>query len=815
MPEKEQEQGFFYKLAAQIVDKRSIIVVIYIIALACSLVTSGWVEVCNDLTEYLPETTETRRGLSIMEDELVTYGTGRIMVSQVTYEIADRLADEIADIDGVSMVTFDDTEDHWKGSDALIDVTFSGEEDDEVSTQAMEDIKALLAPYDTYISSTVNSSSSAALDNDMNTILAIVAVIIVAVLLLTSNSYAEVPVLVLTFASAALLNKGTNFIFGTISFVSNSVTVVLQLALAIDYAIIFLHRFTEEQQTHTDRDACVLALAASIPSISASSLTTISGLAAMMFMQFRIGFDLGIILIKAILFSMLSVFTLMPALLMMFSKAMSKTRHRSFIPKIDGFGKIVVKLRYIGVPLFAVCVVGGFILSNRCPYVYSYSEIDTPHQSESHLAEKRINETFGRQNVLALLVPKGDYAKEKQLLADIEQYEQVKTVTGLSNIEVEDGTMLTDALTPREFAELTDMDYEMICALYAAYAADDDNYASLVGGMDNYSVSVMDMFFFVYDKIQQGNISIDADKRADLDDMYDQLTMARDQMIGKDYDRIVVQLNLPEESDETFAFLQTLHTEAEKYYDADDVYVVGNSTSDYDLSVTFAKDNIMISVLSVVFVILVLLFTFKSVGLPILLITVIQGSIWINFTFPAITNTPIFFMSYLIVTAIQMGANIDYAIVISDRYTEMKQSYPPKVAIVKALSLAFPTMVTSGGILVSAAYLIGQISTEASIVGIGQCLCRGTLISISLVMCILPQILVLGDTLVEKTRFNIKMPQSASRKTSGEVYVSGRISGEIHGYVEGTLHGVIRGESDLRLKGGSISDETPEKEEKV
>ena len=146
MSEEKQSTGFFDKLAAVIVDKRKIILCIYVIALALSFVTSGWVRVCDDLTAYLPEDTETRKGLTVMEDELVTYGTARVMVSQVTYDIADRLTDEIADIDGVSMVTFDDTTDHFKGTDALIDVTFAGEEDAQVSKDAMNAIKELLTP---------------------------------------------------------------------------------------------------------------------------------------------------------------------------------------------------------------------------------------------------------------------------------------------------------------------------------------------------------------------------------------------------------------------------------------------------------------------------------------------------------------------------------------------------------------------------------------------------------------------------------------------------------------------------------------------
>ena len=807
MAEEKQSSGLFDKLAAVIVDKRKIILCLYAIALMLSAVTAGWVSVCDDLTAYLPGETETRKGLTVMEEELVTYGTARVMVSQITYDIADRLADDIASIDGVSMVTFDNTEDHFKGTDALFDVTFAGQSDDEVSLQAMTDIKTLLAPYDSYISSEVGYSLAESLNEEMGTILVVAAAIIVAVLTLTSKSYAEIPVLILTFAAAAVLNMGTNFLFGEISFVSDSVTVVLQLALAIDYAIILLHRFTEERETKNDRDACVAALAVSIPSISASSLTTISGLAAMMFMQFRIGFDMGMVLIKAICLSMLSVFTLMPALLMIFSKAIQKTRHKPFIPSIDAFGRLVVRLRYVGVPLFAVCVAAGFYFSQNCPYVYGYSKITTPRRNESQIAEERVNDTFGVQNIMALLVPKGDYDREAALLKELEGYDQVDYVMGLANIEALDGYTLTSKLTPRQFAEMTDMDYELICGLYAAYAVNDADYAKVVGGIDRYAVPLMDMFSFVCEQVEAGAVELDTEMQAELDDLRDQLKIAQDQMIGRTYDRMVVALSLQEEGDETFDFLQTVHDTAARYYDSDSIYLVGDSTSDYDLASTFAQDNILISVLSVVFVILVLLFTFQSVGLPVLLILIIQGSIWMNFAFPAITDTSIFFMSYLIVTAIQMGANIDYAIVISSRYDEMKALYPPKEAIVRALSLAFPTIITSGGILVSAAFLISRLSTEPSIVGIGQCLCRGTIISICLVMGILPQILLLGDTIVEKTRFAVKLPAKPRTQTSGMVYINGHVRGQINGYVDGNIRAVVRGDTDLKIMNGSAEKE--------
>ena len=817
-----EKPSFFVRLATVIVDKRKLIFFLYACALLFCLFSRNWVSVCNDITEYLPDSTETRQGLTLMEEEFTTFGTARVMVSHVTRGIAEDLAEQIGEIEGVSSASLGDSigaeedgeaetpEDiasYFKGADALISVTFAGEEDDESALAAMEAIRELLAPYDFYIDSSVGDSQADSLADEMGIILAVAAVIIVLVLLLTSRSYAEIPVLLLTFIAAALLNLGTNFIFGEISFVSNSVTVVLQLALAIDYAIIMLHRFLEEREHAGDREACIAAVSAAIPSISASSLTTISGLAAMMFMQFQIGFDMGIVLIKSILFSMLSVFTLMPGLLMLFSKAMARTQHRSFIPRIDRWGKLVYALRYVGVPVFILCVVGGFVLSNRCPYVYGDNSVMTVRRNEHQAAEDRVDNTFGSQNIMALVVPRGDTDSEKAVLKALGAMDEVDYAMGLANVEAKPGYCLTDKLTPRQFSRMMDLSYEEACVLYAAYTADqEDNYGPIVGGIDSYTVSAMDMILFIYQEKENGYVTLDDDDEEQIDDAYHQITDAKAQMLGPNYTRMVLNLNLPEEGEETFAFLKKAHAVVEKYYDGDEVYLVGNSTSDYDQSVSFARDNVVISVLSVVFVILVLVFTFTSVGLPILLILVIQGSIWINFTFPTLMDTNIFFMSYLIVTSIQMGANIDYAIVISTWYSDLKTQMSPKEALIRALDLSFPTVLTSGSILSAAGFLIGQITTEPSIVGIGQCLSRGTLISMFLVMFVLPQILVLGDKIVEKTSFQVKLPAApvVSQRLSGTTYVNGRVRGRISGFVDAEIRGVVKGDISAIMSSGSF-----------
>ena len=806
-----ENESVMYKIATFIVDKRNLFFLLFIFAIIFSVFAQSWVSVEDDITQYLPETTETRRGLTLMNDEFVTYGTASVMVSNITYDDAEKLADELKDISGVSGVEFDDTADHYKNAAALFSITFDGEADDQVSIDAMNAVSDKLNGYDLSISSEVGSDSSAQLAEEMNIVTMIAAVIIVLVLLFTSGSYAEIPVLIMTFGAAAILNKGTNFMLGTISFISDSVTVVLQLALAIDYAIILIHRYTEEHEHLPTREACITALSKAIPEISSSSLTTISGLGALAFMQFKIGADLAIVLIKAILLSLLSVFTLMPGLIMLFSNAIEKTKHRNFVPKISAVGRFAFVTRHVIPPVFVVIAAVAAVFANRTPYCYGTTDLETPRQSETQIQEQKIKDSFGRTNLAALVIPSGNYENESELIRVLESYSEVDSCMGLANIEAMDGYVLTDKLTPRQFAELVDLDYEVAMVAYGAYAVNDENYGEVINGLDQYGVPLIDMFMFVYDEVDKGLVTLDDEMMDTLDELHETLNKALLQLKTDDYTRILVYLNLPEEGDETFAFLNKIHEEAEKFYPADEVYLVGNSTSDYDLSSSFVNDNLLISILSALFVIIILLFTFKSAGLPVLLIAVIQGSIWMNFSVPAIENTPLFFLSYLIVSSIQMGANIDYAIVISSRYMELKKEMPLKKAITETLNQAFPTIITSGAILAMAGILIGQISTDGTISSIGVCLGRGTIVSIILVMGVLPQILILGDIIIEKSSFTLKKRERTQLINSG-VAVTGLVRGYVNGRIDAVVNGVIIGDIDARIESKNITPvegETP------
>lgn len=810
MEEQKPKGSGMEKIATFIVDKRNLFFLLYAFALIFSIVATGWVKVENDITTYLPEDTETRQGLTVMNDNFVTYGTARVMVSNVTYETAEDICSDLESIDGVTSVDFDDTTDHYKSASALFSVTFDGTTTDDISVHALHTIRDMLAGYDTYIDTEVGVDTSADLQSEMSVILVLAAIVIVLVLTLTSRSYAEVPVLIMTFGAAALLNMGTNFLCGTISFISNSVTVILQLALAIDYAIILCHRFSDEHETKDTREACIAALSKAIPEISSSSLTTISGLGALAFMHFGIGRDMATVLIKAILFSLLSVFTLMPGLLMLFSKKIDATRHKNLIPKITFLGKFDVATRFIVPPIFAVVVVVTAVLANKCPYCYSYTDLVTAKQSESQIAHQKIKNTFGVNNMVAVIVPTGDYDSERQLLKDLDSCAEVKSTQGLANIDAMDGYKLADALTPRQMSELAGLDYEVAEALYAAYAVDQNEYGKLISGLGDYKVPLFDMFMFLQREMKDGNITLDGDIQETLDDLFEQLNKAQLQLQSDKYSRLVVYLNLPEESDETLAFLDTMHAMIAKYYSSD-TYIVGNSTNVKDLSSSFGEDNMLISVLSALFVVIILLFTFKSAGLPVLLIVVIQGSIWINFSVPTIQHESLYFLGYLIVNSIQMGANIDYAIVISSHYSDLKKEMRPKEAIIAALNEAFPTIFTSGTILAVAGALIGVMTTNPVIAAIGTCLGRGTVISIVLVMAVLPQILLIGDTIVERTSFDVKVPVDLSRvnrTASGNMRVSGRVRGYVNGVIDAEIKGTLNGTLKASVTSGTTIEPT-------
>ena len=795
--------GFMEKLATFIVDRRNVLIALFLAAAVFCAISRNWVRVNDSITDYLAEDTETRQGLDLMEREFTTYSTASVMVQNISYEQALRLSEQLAEVDGVREVAFDETPSHYASASALFSLTFDGTDDDDVSIEALQEVKDLLAPYDLHVVSNVGNPLKEIIDREMLIVDIIAVVIIITVLLITSNTYAEIPVLLLTFGSAALLNMGTNFLMGEISFVTDSIAIVLQLALAIDYAIILCHRFTDEHEDKPAREAAIAALSKAIPEISASSLTTISGLLALTFMQFKLGGDIGSVLIKAIFLSLVSVFLLMPGLLVIFAPWIDKTHHRNFVPKISFLGRFAYSTRFVMPILFVVVFIGAAVLSNRVNYVYSQDSVSSIRKNESQISKELIDATFGDTNQMAVVVPAGYYDREAELIQEIRELPATISVTGLSGIEVKDGITVTGTLTPREFSEMAGLDYDVVRVLYSGYAMTQDDYGQIATNLDNYGVPLLDLMDYLFGERKEVSLNLPKETEEQLDDLEETLEDAKRQLMSDDWTRIVLEMDLPVEGEESYSYLNILHGLIARYYDRG--FLVGDTTSCFDLRTSFEHDNLLISILTVAFVILVLLFTFKSGGLPVLLIMIIQGSIWVNFSIPTLSHTSVFFLTYLIISSIQMGANIDYAIVISSHYMELREKLPLKEAMIESLNHAFPTIITSGLMLSSAGFVIAFLTSNETISSIGLYLGMGTLISIFLVMCVLPQILLFGDTIIRKTSFTIE-PNIRSLSRAGTMRIDGRVRGNLNGFIDAEVHGLFSGNLSALVEFNSVTD---------
>ncbi len=751
------ENNILKKISRQIVDKRVIIMIAFLAACVYCALSISRVHVNNDITSFLPPDTDTRRGLTIMENEFTTYASANVMLANTTYERASAAAEKIETLEHVTGVTFDNSPAHFVDSAALLTISFDGTSDDENVIAAMNEIRSLTAGFDTYTSSDIGADLLGEIAQQMVGVVALAAVVIMAVLLFTSRSYFEVVIFLIVFSVAALLNMGTNFWLGEISSITNSIAVILQLALAIDYAIIFSHRYQDEiDRFPTEREALIEALSKSIVEISSSSLTTISGLVALMLMQFRLGYDLGLVLSKGILCSLITVFLLMPGLIASFFRPLRRTTHKSHVPDITGWGRFLMKTRFGFVAVFVIILPLAIWCSSRTEYAFNDAGIDELKYSESRAAARKITGTFANDTTIAVLVPSGNYEAEKQFLRDAAELDNVKTVTGLANIEIEDGKVLTDSYTPRMFSMLLNIDFEEAGMLYAAYGVENGQYQPIFGNAETYSVPLIDMFLFLFEKIDQGIVTLDADSQETLDSLRGELERGEAQLRGENWDRMVITADVPIEGDESVALVNALRSLADGRYGEGACLVIGDVTSAKELADTFNGDSLLINLLTIAFVFIILIFTFRSVVGAALLVFVIQGSIWINFTFPYLTHTRASFVTNMIVSAIQMGATIDYAIVIMSRYLDLKKLHTPQEAMAQAVNESFPTVMTSGTIMTVAGILIAYRVSDVYIGHIGLAVGRGALISVILVLSVLPQLIVLLDKVIEKTTFRKK-----------------------------------------------------------
>lgn len=759
------------KIPEGIVKLKWVFLVLFVALSIFGAVMIPHTKINYDLTGYLPAHCDSSTALELLKKEFDDKGMAYVMVKDVTPEKAGEIKTRLEKVEGVATVTYVESM-NYKNNSALYTVTLKDYDSTAGAFDAVKDVIDALSDEKAYLSGQSAFSYYTKLETEQSIMklgIAIV-VIILLVMLFTSKTYFELIVLILVFGAAMAINMGTNFLFvNGISYIANLVALVLQLALSLDYSIILLHRYMEERDNGEDaKTATITALTKGLPEILSSSLTTVAGLAALMLMTLSIGAEIGLSLAKGIVVSMATVIFFMPALLVIFDKPIQKTRHKSFVPNVTKPARAIVKARKVIVPAFLLIAILAGVAQGFNKYSFNYNS-----GSLIVAPKKVIEETgFGTLNSLVVVVPKGDAEKERQLVKYVESFDLIdkSQTTALSTINVysfidpnsSETLYLTNEVSKKDIGNLIDkipsdagVNPLIIKPIIESWFDDYvKNYLPEGTKPSKAKVRLIDLLDFAvrekFDAISRF-IGDDPEKLAYLEQIK-QISFAKANLESEKYSRITFNINGGVEDDDVFELVKTLKSGVSDFYE--ERYITGESVVCYEMSEYFMKDNLMVCLFTDLFILVILLITFRNISLPIILILAIQGGIFINFAIPFLSKTSISFIGYLIISAIQMGATIDYAIVLTNRYRGIRKDFTDRYdAMAAATNAVFPTILTSGVILTATGFVMSMLSSGV-VAQLGLLLGVGTLTSIIIVLFVLPSLLLVTEKVVDKTDFS-------------------------------------------------------------
>ena len=663
-------------------NKKRVVAVFFSLAVLCAFLWL-FVPVNYNMADYLPENAQSTKALKIMDREFSeSIPNARVMVRDVSITDALKYKDEISKIDGVSQVLWlDDAvdikeplqtgdkktiENYYKNGNALFTVSI----DKGMELSATEAIRDLTGKKGALADDAPDQAAmqKAAVSEVVKAVI-ILLPLIVLLLVLSTSSFIEPLLFLLAIGVAILINMGTNIILGDISFITQSVSPILQLAVSLDYAIFLLHSFADNREKYDDINlAMKQAMKESLSTVAASAATTMFGFAALAFMKFQIGADLGINLLKGVVISFISVMVFLPALTVLCCNLIDKTHHRKLFPDFKNVNKGLSYLRIQALILVILIIVPGFLGQRHTPFTYgNTSENPGVMNGSDTLA---VNREFGQSNMIAILVPRGSAAKEKALS---EKLADTKHITGVLSYASAVGT----AIPPEYLGE-----------------------------------EVLDQFY------------------------------------SDHYARIILYTDTKSEGEEAFATVKDVQHIISRYYD--DYYTAGQSVNLYDMKNVVAKDNILVSLIAIISIFLILLLTFRSAILPILLLLTIEVGIWVNLSIPYFAGISINFIGYLVINTVQLGATVDYAILLTNNYKTRRRLLPKSEALGCAIGDSFKSILVSALVLSLAGFTLYTTSTNPIVSDLGLLLGRGTLFSLFLVSCFLPALLNLFDRAIGK-----------------------------------------------------------------
>ncbi len=660
-----------------------ITILVFVIVVVCVILQFG-VNVNFNVVDYLPKNAPSTTGISVMSKEFSgAVPNTRVMFPNVSVTEALERKAELAAIDGVSDVMWLDdvmdvkqpletadpkiVETYYKGGDAVI--AFAVREGEEVAI--MEKVYALIGTENFASGDAVSSYiAQSTAGNETFRAMLILIPLILLILTISTTSWLEPLLFLLTIGVAVFMNMGTNIFFGEVSFVTRSVSPILQLAVSLDYAIFLLHSFQDfRSQTDDVTEAMRLAIKRAFPAVAASAMTTLFGFLALCFMEFGIGVDLGLNLVKGILLSFGSVMIFLPAVTLWAYKWIDKTRHRPFLPSFKNAGRFFTAIRIPALLVVVVIAIPCFLAQGQNTFSYGMGGLAPGTRVETDTA--RIDEAFGKSMPMVVLVPKGDVAQEKQLGEALSALPHVTSVMSYANT--------VGAAIPPDY-----LDKSIVSNFYSEH-----------------------------------------------------------------YARFILNTDTEAEGEDAFAAVESIRAKTSEFYS--ESYTCGESSTLYDMKGVVTKDNALVNLLAVISIALVLLFTFKSISLPLILLLTIETSIWINMSFPYFMGMPLSYIGYLVISTVQLGATVDYAILFTDHFRELRKTLPAKEAVKKTYGQTLQSILVSATTLAMAGFTMQLTSTNRIVQGLGELIGRGTMLSALMVCCFLPALLIVLDRLVGVT----------------------------------------------------------------
>lgn len=718
------------RLAAAIVRYRRMILPFLLLLALWSVFQIGRTRINYDLTRYLSDDTMTKKALGVMQEEFGSSEQLRLMFAGTEETSMSGIILRLTQMPEILAAQYSSETDCILKDGIeyrLVTLTL-----DNCNATALVPVLREMFP-----DAAVGGSAAAQLDiqhsvgAEIPGIMIIAVAVVLAVLLLTSHAWLEPPLMLVVFAVSILINMGTNFLFPDVSFITFAVCAILQLALSIDYAIMLLHTWNAYRDDGYDPEkAMTEALSVCFMRIASSAFTTVAGLLSLLFMSFTIGFDIGLVLSKGILISMMGVFLLMPSLTLLLKAPLQKTRHRPVHFGGEKLGNAVYRHRKPVAFLLILLVLFGAFFSYQNEYFF------TEPGSSLRTDAGRIAEIFGVSNPLVLLIPSGesdeDYDLQRSVVADLSDLKRADGSPVIESISamVTTGEAALRKYSPDDVAEITGMSLPMV---------------SLFFTMNGFGDSVRaDRLLAAAGSFAEGNEQISS--------LQDQLNAARKVFIGPNTQRLLLE-PLFAVSDKDFNACMEAVLSVMKKHCGNSFYITGGPMSTYDIGHAFRSDLLKVNLITLFAILLIVIFSFRSLLLPLLLVFVIEGAIWITMGISRIAGEPIFFISYLICLSIQMGATIDYGILLCDQYrSNRRQGLPVRESIQAALHGALPTVLTSGTILTTAGFIIGKQCSIYYISSIGLLISRGALLSAFLVLTLLPALLVLLDKYIIRSR---------------------------------------------------------------